>query len=537
MPISVKYNNVAITPTPLVSRSYQFIDIGNRFGQVEQIELNCYVTGIVSPTATVSTITALYAGQFKTLEVFDENDASVYKWDNVVLQDIDLPYNSLSSGSVAPYTVKFTSYQIPSGVLDPSNEYSFSQSEDGIVTVTHKVSARGIRTTNAPIDNAISFVNLFVRKNPFTNCPPAFIPNSSGILMNISESLDRTTANYSVSETYKYVTGMTTAYMTTHSLSIDESPQKDFRSIDLSVKLQGSPVDNNLNAVQTAAAALNLTNIIQEYGIATTNIFRDSFTVNQDSGAATVEIKSSFMSGKSSDFDGYFDYTVSMDKDVVTLLNSWRVDGEYISRGPLDYRISKVSGFKLSNAAGGYIPYLKGLVSGSPLYTTYNNTGALTTTNVSLTENSGKAELKLSATFADYDNFSVFFQPKYSIDVEPARWIYEMVPAANIEGHYVIQDLQMKNQSKVKIGFNGNTSGTFSGDTTGFYGLISMLSGIYVTPDSFLIAENISSGQSSASLEMDFIGGDTMGTGFVASKVYGSFGNGYVRQRGYKFGY
>lgn len=534
---SVKFNNVTMTPTPLVSRSYQFIDIGNRFGQTEQIDLNCYVSGITSYSAALTTIQNTFAGQFKTLEVLDENSASIYKWDNLVLQEINLSPNSFGIQTFAPYTVKLVSYQIPSGVLDPINEYSFTQAEEGIVTVTHKISARGIRTANTPIDNAINFVNLFVRKNPFTNCPPAFIPNASGVLMNINESIDRSTATYSVNETYRYVTGQSLGYMQTYSLSVNESPQNDFKTIDLTVKLQGSPVDSNLAAVQTAAAALNLNNIIQEFGITTTNIFRDTFTVTQESGQVSVEVKASYISGKSSDFDGYFDYVISMDKDVTTLHNTWRIDGEYISRGPLDYRLSKVSGFKVANSAGSYLPYLVGLVSGSPLYTNYNNSGSLTASQFSISENSGKAELKLSASFEDYDAFSPFIQPKYSIDVEPSRWIYEMVPAANIEGHYVIQDLQMANQAKVRFSFNGNTSGTLTGNVGGIYSLLNQISGIYVGANSFLVGENISSGQSNLSVDLDFIGSETMGASFLTSKVYGSYGNAYTRPKGFKFGY
>jgi hypothetical protein len=112
-----------------------------------------------------------------------------------------------------------------------------------------------------------------------------------------------------------------------------------------------------------------------------------------------------------------------------------------------------------------------------------------------------------------------------------------MTPSANIEGHYVIQDLQMRNQAKVKISMQANTSGTTSATLASISGVMNTLSGIYVNPSSFLISESISTGLNNAAIDKDYLGTEKLASGFLTGKIVGSVGNGYVRPKGYKFGY
>jgi hypothetical protein len=536
--VTVKYNGVSITPTPLVSRGYQFIDLGNRFGQIEQIDLNCTITGISTYQEALTRVNNMFSGQFKTLEVFGEDSSSVYKWDNAVLQELSVAQSSFPVGGFVPYNARFLSYQIPSGVIDPTNEYAFAQNSDGTVTVSHRISARGIRTSANPLDNAIAFVNTFVRKNPFNNCIPAFIPNASGVLTSISESIDRTTATYSVNENYRYSTGIgNVGYVRTTNLTIDDSNSNDYTNLELSVKLEGSPVDRNVDAVQTALLAMSLESILAEYGIATSNIHRDTVTVIKNSGEASVELRANFISGSSADISGYFDYTVGLDRDEVSNVSNWRIDGEYLTRGPLSHRRSLISAFKTANQGNGYITYLTNALTAHSTYSTFNNGYPLNLTNVTVAENTGQATLRLSASFSDADYHTNLLQPKYAIEVEPSRWIYEMTPSANIEGHYVIQDLQMRNQAKVKISMQANTSGTTSATLASISGVMNTLSGIYVNPSSFLISESISTGLNNAAIDKDYLGTEKLASGFLTGKIVGSVGNGYVRPKGYKFGY
>ena len=536
--VVVKYNSQTLDPTPTVSRSYQFLDYGPRFGQIEQIDLNGYLGRVTTDyQAAIDDLLAIFAGQFKTLEVLDDG-ATIYNWPNIVVQDINIAPNSFLVGSYPTYNVKLISYQVPSGVIDPVNEYSFSQGEDGIVTVNHQISAKGIKGANGALDSAINFVNTFVRKNPYTNCTPYFINNSSGILMNISEQIDRANCTYSVTEQYKYLTGAgTNNYIQTESLSIDSSASNDYTNVDLTVRIQGSPVDNNLSSIRDTAEAIDTDTIFSSYGISPSLLIVNGFTVSENSGEAFVEVKYNYISGLNSDeSNGVFDYSVSMDKDFLTSESNWKVNGEFSVKGPVNYKNTKISGFKDTNESDGYSTYLTKLVTGSPLWSKYGEY-TLTLDGVNLTENSGIGLLQLNGSFNNRDTVSGLIQPSYTIDVEPQIWRYDLLPSANIEGHYTLQDYQTKTKAKVNVSVNATTTGTTNHDISVISSVASILTGVYVSKSSFLIGESLNSGKFNAETTLSVIGEENQGSSISNTKVYGSHTSKYNRPPNFKFGY
>lgn len=534
--VTVKYNNQSINPVPLVNRSYSFIDYGSRHGSVEQITLNGFLAGIgADHLASIAEITDIFEQHFKTLEVFDDA-ASVYKWDNVVVEDISFPQSNFNVGAFTPYSVKILAYNVPSGVLEPSNEYSFTHNADGTVDVSHKISAKGIKNSNGALDNAINFVKTFVNKNPYTNCVPAFIPNGSGIRSNISETINRQTCAYSVTENFKYSTGQLVPYIETTSVSINDSKTADYTTINLEAKWQGS-IDNNVTAIASSVTGMNLDTILSNYGISSTNAYRNSFSVNQDSGSNTIEIRSEYISGLSNDYSGYFDYAVSMEKDMVSDKTNWKIDGEFICKGPISFRKTRVAAFKSSNSTSSYIPYLKGLVETSAIYTGYSDYNInLPPNSLSVAENTGLATLKLSASFGDNDQYGSFIDPQYSVSVEPSIWVFESSPAANIEGHYIIQDLQMKRAAKSRFAFEAETSGITDAHVLSAKSLISVISGIYMG-ESFETSSSISSGITNISMENEVLGNENIVSEINSIKVYGSLSQDYKRPGKFSFGY
>ncbi len=535
MAILVKYNSQTLSPTPTVSRNYQFLDAGTRRGQIESIELGCSLTGLSTPDAAITSLTGMFPAQFKTLQVFE--DASlIYQWDNLVLQEVSFPQSALPVGGFVPYNVKFLSYQVPSGVIDPSNEYSFTQSEDGTVTVNHKISAKGVKTSIGAFNNAVNFVNNFVGQNPYTSCAPSFVPNGSGILLSKQEAIDRAACTYSVNETYKYTTGSTANYIETTTLDINDSINQDFTTIDLNVKWKGG-LTGSVLGLRNSFTGINFNQILSNYGLATSNISRSSFSVSEDSGANSIDAKATFSSGEN--FSGYFDYAVSMDEDLTTEHSDWRVEGEFICKGPISYRRSRVDAFKTANQSSSYIPYLVGLVTGSALYNTFANfyiTPNAVPSQLSIAENTGTATLKLSAAFSDEDRVVGLAHPKYSIEMDASKWIYELLPAANIEGHYTVQDLQMKSQAKMRLSMDAEITGDLSAGVDTMYSILSVVSGIYMD-SGYCTAENTASGIADGSVSYEILGHDKMGTGMLASRVHGNIVNAYIRPPTFKFGY
>jgi len=533
MAIIVNYNNLQLTPTPLVNRSISFLDYNVRYGEIEQITLNGFLTGIQN-TGSIFNIVNIFSGQFKTLEVLEDSN-SLYKWSNCAVEEISFPQSTLSVGGIVPYSVKIVSYNVPSGVIDPSNEYSFTQNQDNTVDVSHKISAKGIKNTIGALDNAVAFVKLFTGKNPYTNCSPAFVNAGSGIRLSVSENIDRLACTYSVTENYKYSSGLY-PYIETTSISVNDSKAADYTTIGLDLKWQGSPIDKNLSQLQDAITGYNLNTILSNYGIAGA-IYLNSFNISQNSGESTIALKAEYLSGVNNDISGYFDYVVSMDQDTVTSQTSWKVDGEFICKGPISFRKSRISGFKTANSASSYLPYLQNLVTTSAIYNSFH-LFALNPKVDSLTisENTGIATLKLSASFDETDAYGSFVKPKYSVNISPSIWVYQSYPAANIEGHYIIQDLQMKKQAKMNFTFESETNGISSSLVDNAYLMIDTLSGIYVG-NSFLINDTVTTGITNVNISTEILGQEAIQTDINSSKVYGSIVNSFTREQGFRWGY
>ncbi len=142
---------------------------------------------------------------------------------------------------------------------------------------------------------------------------------------------------------------------------------------------------------------------------------------------------------------------------------------------------------------------------------------------------------------SDKDMLQNFAETQYNIDIEPSRWIFELMPSANIEGHYVLQDLQMKNQAKAKFSLNASTTGTLTGDLTTVYSILNTLSGIYMDTG-FMNGplrerQRGRPGLFDLSVELGVLGHNIVGSSLLNSKLYGSVSKPYVRKQGFNFGY
>lgn len=540
----VQYNGWTLSPTPLVQQSYEFIDYGSRWGNTTQIELNGFLTGLTGPQMAQSGIAQYFTGQFGTLEVFDGTN-SLYRWQNVIVDEITLPPNHWFAGttikSMAPYSVKMKSINVPSGVVEPVNEYSFSQGADGLVSVTHKVSARGIRTNVDGLSNAVAFVQTFKGINPFNGFTPTFIPSGSGILSTFSETIDRANSSYSIQEVYLYNTGLLSGVIESWNINTSDIFDNEYMTLDLDWTVRGSPVNNTITNIESTYLANHRPlHKLLSMGYSTGNMIQSNYSVSRDSGAANVNIRTSYVSGYNlNDVAGYFDYTISVDLDGTVPKEDWRIEGEFVCFGPLQYKKSRVAAFKAASGASYDLwrNMLTGLIIHSPIFSYHDNTRTFGSQNdLQVNEITGLGILKLSLTTSDGGRPSSFWYPKYSITVEPNQWEYNLLPSANIEGQYTLQDLQMQTQGKIFI----NVEGTTRDKDLAFpvlSGFVTTLSNIYVSTG-FITSENYNTGILEMSYNRSWLGIDNMSSGLVFTKVGGTRNiSNYVRRPGFKFGY
>lgn len=543
--IVVQYNGWTLTPTPIVNQNYDFIDYGSRWGNVLQLELNGFLTGITGYQMAESGIARYFTGQFGTLEVFD-GSTSIYKWSNVIVDEIVFPPNhwfvsSSSVKSMAPYTARMKVINVPSGVVEPINEYNFIQNDDGLVTVNHKVSARGIRTNVDGLSNAVAFVRGFKGVNPFSSFTPSFIPSGSGILASFSETIDRATSTYTINEVYKYNTGVLSGIIESWTINTSDVMDNEYLMIDVDWRIQGSPVYNNILNIETSyLSTQNPIRKLASMGYSTGNMIQATYNSSRDSGAASIGIRASYVSGYNlNDVSGYFDYVVDVQIDGTVPKENWRIDGEFVCFGPIEYKRARIEAFKAASGAtyDDWRTLLTGLIINSPIFSYHDSSVMFGSHNdLEVHDITGLGILRLSLSTTDGGRPDSLWYPKYTVSIEPNKWEYNLVPSANIEGVYVLQDLQMQSQGKILI----NVEGESQDKNISFpvlSGFVEEISNIYVRTG-FITNESYNTGILNMEYQRNWLGIDNFSNNLLYAKVAGTQNlSNYVRKPGYDFGY
>lgn len=321
-------------------------------------------------------------------------------------------------------------------------------------------------------------------------------------------------------------------------MEISDVIENEYLTMDASTKIQGSPVNKNLSTVESLIPATNTLAKIADMGIYTGNLYISAYSVTRDTGAATVEIKSSYVSGYSaSDMSGYFDYLVTFEGDLVLPRENWKVEGEWVCAGPLDYKLQQLNVFKAANG-GNWRQYLSSLVTGSPIYSSFHNPnwGIEASPKVQIEENTGIALFKLSSNFSDVTYPNGIYNAKYTVESDPSKWDFQLLPSATIEGQYVVQDMQMRSQAKVGITVESECQNPSGAAFVTISGMVTSIGNIYV-PTAYLTEQNLTTGTTNISFHQGWLGNDTVSSGMLYSKIVGSQSSNYVRTAGFYFGF
>ena len=123
--IFVTYDTTTLSPTPLVNYSRQPINFGYVYGYNTDITLDGLYTGITTTGAAISYLTGVFGNQFRGLTVSDGSGNTLYQWTGITVDSITFDSSPYFQGSFIKYSIKLKSFDFPSGVIEPSNEYSF----------------------------------------------------------------------------------------------------------------------------------------------------------------------------------------------------------------------------------------------------------------------------------------------------------------------------------------------------------------------------------------------------------------------------
>jgi hypothetical protein len=576
MPTTVKYNGTEIIPAPFFSRSVEPIDYGNRWGQVTNITLDGVITDLAGSGSRLNYLNSIFSDGFKELLV-ESDGATYFTGQNCVLENISFGDNSFPSdaGVAVPYSVTMKHYQVPSGVTDISNEFSYQDNPDGTVDVSRKMSAKGLKTNTDAIENAYNFVSFLTGINPLSVHSPNFVDKkglggaTDAVLLSVDESFDRLDAKYEVSEKWKYETGSSNNYISTFSLSVDDDTSQEFVNLNLTADFVGPTTGILTDDVRAAATSFDYFSKLASYGIQTTDCVLNSFNASESPDSNNISLTVAFFSGDTQGINGVFNHAVTMDWDEIKDIKTYSVNSEFKVKGPRNFKEKRIN-TKIAEILGGYdhyAAYLYHVIKDSKVYDEFGSARDLNPLPSDLSINEGETSptFSLSATYSDSDYIKVKTatltnaktypisagEAEWSVNVSPERWIFSMQKAANIEGHVIVQDSQCKTREKIgvqssvthigsslELGTDVN-QGESSDQIVAFAKSIeSDIVALSSTQTLYLTNESVSSGEYSYSIDKQNIAKEPINSALSANKLYGFKADTYnTRNIGHQYGF
>jgi len=518
---SIKYDNFIFNePVPFVSKSQEIINYGDRWGEITKITLEGQLTG-ACPNDFGQLITGqanLISGFSRDFKKFiiSENNKTIFESDTSTVRSINFeqsPYVKLLN-----YTIELDCYEKDLftqtfGVLDPVNEYNFTENEDKSVTINHNISAKGINTsTFSAMDNARNYVYSLTGYNP--SIVPINIPNTNytPLLRSYTENINRLNGTYGIQEVYvvdisnnPYINNQ---YFTRYTTSISKNLNNDFDSISIQGSVQGSKRESFEN-IRTYASALDLYSICQENFGGQLNPTPISLSFDENRAANSINFNATFDNNIILDdvlaSPEYFDPVIDISKDTITSITTISISGPIIARGNLKNKYAQIKIF-LQNIIGIY---------GHPanyLYDQANNayTKLKSVLNIpsniilnsnfrsyNITDNPEKGEITLSATFDDKDmppSTSFTKSNSFEISYEPKIELFRPRPTYNINGFYIVYELgEAKKLATATLNltqeFMKNTATDLA--KTDMIGVIDDIKSVYINENYILLNETI----------------------------------------------
>jgi hypothetical protein len=468
---SITYDNFTFKePIPFVSKNEEIINYGDRWGQITKISLQGQLTGVCPNdfNQLISGQNNLISGFSRDFKPFtiSENGKTIFTSDTCTIRSIN--FDQSKYVKMLNYTIELDCYERDLftqsfGVLDPVNEYTFTENEDQSLNINHNISAKGINTsTYSAMDNARNYVYALTGYNP--SIIPININNSNytPLLRSYTENINRLNGTYGIQESYvvdisnnAYINPQ---YFTRYTTTTNESINTDFDSISIQGSIQGSK-RTPFSGIRYYASGLNLFNICaNDFGSSyQLNNIPISLSFDENQAANTINFNATYDTNIIYDEDygtaSYFDLNTDISKDAITSITSVSISGPIVARGgnlKQKYESSKALLALAVNDYGDIITYLQ--LQANAAYVAVKsimNIPSVITLNpnfrsFSITDNPEKGEISLSATFDDKDYVVEAGNTKsnsFEVSYEPKIDLFRPRPTYNINGFYVVYEL------------------------------------------------------------------------------------------------
>jgi len=533
MSVEVKYNNESPwgSETPFVIKTTEPIYYGGKWGQVSNFTLNGTITSGLASGQSQFVEDHIIDTFSKNLKEFSYSDTSGPLFNGIaIVESVD--FDRQRWGGLATYAVRLkvfeSDYFSGQGVLEPVDEYSYTEETNGTISITHSISAKGFVTTSDALDNAKTWVHS---RSGYNYTPISASGCSHPSLIKVTENINRLDASYGIQENYICDTGAIEGIYSRFNTEIISGINNEFVEVNVRSETRGHKTGNmsDLRDFVPSLATMysEATTQFEQAGFGgtlnnaalTDNVDEEqsqklirrnaSFNNNIFHGMVYGDIDGTWSGALSSYNNVYFDYKVSVKTDQVTNVSTISIDGDFKTKGGDFYQKSGyIDAYinAIKNAAiepMGLTGFLYHLASGN--YYRIGGTYEINPLpkNWVLTKNELQGTASLSAEFSDADFKPGYTEASYDINVSspiPYRQAHgsfsrsdnRLQNADKTNGYWNVQDLGINTREKVDINVTLASR---------HYGLSLDASSPYSSPDQWDINEPVIRADSESVLE------------------------------------
>lgn len=472
-PYTVSYNGQEpwISGAPFVSLDVEEVFAAGKVGTIRTVTLNgTYNSGDIT---FINTLQTAFAENFKVFSA-----PNVYM-PCALVQEVS--FNSQNYIGLTEYSIILKDFSgFLFGVTDPIDEVSFTEEQDGSVTIQHRVAAEGIDASTenggTAFANACSFVRGRTGISNLGLVGTKIVANGNSgnlILVSQQENINRVLGSYSISDTFRYDPLRNTSDGAFKRFSVEFNSGIDSDYIQVAVEgnyAVGKDVWNT--GIYQKVAAADLLALAQAAD-SNINPLPLSFSISAEgftqfntgpTGTRTLVARGVYDNSPTASF---FEWSAEASKNFKTEITDIAVRGTIIGSGRHVRRKFDSALAFYNSEIGGY-DGVKDFLYNAALsgaddfgYTAFpinpNPKG------FSVVMNSGLGTISLSASYDDAPFVTGYFEFAWGVNVDCGLNVFKPYPSANVNGACVVQDLNILNRSMV------NLEGSFTYQWTGVF--------------------------------------------------------------------
>ena len=459
---SVTFNSIGLE-NPYLLLDESMVYVNKKWINQRNINLQGMMTGDFNQIITKQTaLVNMFSTDFKTLQVDSIPSFTYCKVNNITFPESN--YQNILNYSISLLSYGDQFNYINSGVLDPVNEISISENNDGTFVVSHNASARGINKSTSALNAAKNFVNSLKGISQYNiGSLEQFnneLNNSSFVLKNFSESIDRINGSCSIKEDYIFNSNLNDINpadgILKYSVEYRSGLRDDFATADVRGTIEyDKNVQPDASEVSTLANDGTFKGKAEAVLGGSVNAIPESFNINTEKGK--LDFNFTYINNVIP--QPYFDYKLSFKYDKIYSKTVIDISGPVIVKGNLDQRNTQLDAFLA--AIPNMETYLYNIVNSD--YSTWcsavgSNVYILRprANNLSVRRSLPKGTLEISANFDDgITAWPGFISNSFSINYNPTLELIYPKPNCLQNGYYILLQPDIWTLPNLSIRANG----------------------------------------------------------------------------------